>query len=172
MRNNPLRALRDRYLPALALCLLLSAGASAQNYYQQVNNNFAYRNVYMARALGLPTDTFALDAGEKLRPWVAAKGDTIYVWSPAANRWNQATATSQTLAQTLAIGSNAGGASATGFSSLGLKSGSWAGTMTAALTAGRNWLWPDKDGTVAMTADIPPVPVLPFASLDQIRNYG
>jgi hypothetical protein len=43
----------------------------------------------VADSLGLPVDTFSVPShyNMRLRPWIAAKGDSIYLWSIAQQKW-------------------------------------------------------------------------------------
>jgi hypothetical protein len=43
----------------------------------------------VADSLGLPVDTFSVPThyNMRLRPWIAAKGDSIYLWSIAQQKW-------------------------------------------------------------------------------------
>jgi hypothetical protein len=38
-------------------------------------------------SLGLPKDTFTVPASQRNLPWLAAKGDALYLWSRAAQMW-------------------------------------------------------------------------------------
>jgi hypothetical protein len=87
MIKTRLRALRDRYLPVLALCLLFAAGAQGQVYTGVASLPNYTAGFRASRTLGVPSDTVGLSFNEKTWPQLAVKNGVPYIWSVAAQRW-------------------------------------------------------------------------------------
>jgi hypothetical protein len=59
--------------------------ASAQ-IPQKINTWYEYALI-IGDSLGLPKDTFSIPSTLKNRPWIASKGDSVYNWSVAQQKW-------------------------------------------------------------------------------------
>jgi hypothetical protein len=84
-----LRALRDNYLPALMITVILLFAFGAKAQYQEINNNGSiYKVIGAKNGIRLPqTLSRGNLPGDNLYPWIGADGDTLKLWSVAQQKF-------------------------------------------------------------------------------------
>ena len=75
----------------LIISLLISVACVSQTipgftkYYSNVQNNSNAADSFQ----GIGIDTFVMRGTWKTRPWLAGKGDHLYLWSVGEQKWNR-----------------------------------------------------------------------------------
>jgi hypothetical protein len=73
----------------LFLLIVCSLASNAQTGTYQTFNYYGgrFKRIISDSAQGIPLDTFAIRVTERNLPYIASKGDTIYLWSTAQQKW-------------------------------------------------------------------------------------